>query len=67
MLVKFFGKSAGYFQSADQVAGDMEREVAAWLARNPDIKVSSVEQSSTGGSFEPSKIWVSVWYEPGTP
>jgi len=66
MRVKFFGKSAGYFQSAGQVAKEMEGEVAAWLAQHPDIKLISVEQSSSGGSLEPSKIWVSVWYEPGT-
>lgn len=66
MLVKFFGKSAGYFQAADQVALEMEREVAAWLEQQADIKVITVEQSSSGGSLEPSKVWVSVWYEPGT-
>lgn len=66
MQVKFFGKSAGYFQSAEQVAKALEGEVAAWLAQHPDIKLVSVKQSATGGSLDPSKIWVSIWYEPGT-
>jgi hypothetical protein len=40
-----------------------ENEMNAWLEEHPDIKVSRIEQSASGGSFSESLWLISVWYE----
>ena len=66
MLVKMFARASGHFTSVGRAATKLEREINAWLEANPGIRVVQMKQSSSGGSFEPSKLWVSIWYEPGT-
>lgn len=61
--VKFFTKLEGHFQQAKAAANEIEAEITEWLKQNPDIKIINIQQSSSGGSFGPSKLWVSVWYE----
>ena len=48
------------------VGTKLEGEVNAWLADHPGVRVILVKQSSCGGSAEPSKHVVTVWYEPKT-
>ena len=64
MLVKLFAASAGYFTSIVRAASRLEQEVNDWLQANPEIRVLDIKQSSNGGSAEPSKIVLSIWYEP---
>ena len=66
MLAKMFGKSVGYFTTTHKAAWQLEGEINAWLKANPGIRVVQIRQSSNAGSLEPSKVWVSIWYEPGT-
>ena len=66
MIVKMFAKSAGYFTSLETTVKALERDVNAWLQANPGIRVAEIQQSSSGGSLEPSKVVVSIWYEPET-
>jgi hypothetical protein len=41
---------------------DIEKEVNAWLDEHPNIKVFDVRQSSNGGSWATTKLFISVWY-----
>ena len=43
----------------------LEDEINAWLADNPGVRIVHVTQSSNGGSFDTSKVFLSVWYEEG--
>jgi hypothetical protein len=43
----------------------LEDEVNAWLAVHPEIRIVHVTQSSNGGSFDTSKVFLSIWYEEG--
>ena len=42
-----------------------EKEINEWLAEHPDIKISHIEQSASGGSFGPALWLISVWYTRG--
>lgn len=42
---------------------DLEKDVNEWLGQNPNIKIMDIRQSSNGGSWATSKLFVSVWYE----
>ena len=66
MLTKMFASRAGYFTSPAKTATQLEGEINAWLGARPDVRVVHIRQSSNGGSLEPSKVWISIWYEPGT-
>ena len=61
MKVKLFGKINYAKKTLDVL--DLENEVNAWLEANPDIKIIDIKQSSNGGSFSPTKLFFSVWYE----
>lgn len=63
MLVKIFIMREGYFSSIAKAASDLEEEINLWLRANPDVQIRSIEQSSCGGSMEPSRTVVSVWYQ----
>jgi len=41
----------------------LEEDVNAWLEQHPSIKVIQITQSSNGGSWATSKLFISVWYE----
>ena len=40
-----------------------ENEINAWLEKQPELKVSRIEQSASGGSFYESLWLISIWYE----
>lgn len=63
MKVKIFSKSAGYFSQLSTASDLLEQEVNTWLERHPSIKICDITQSSCGGSVEPSKHIISIWYE----
>jgi len=42
---------------------DLENDVNDWLAQHPKINIIDIRQSSNGGSWATSKLFVSVWYE----
>lgn len=64
MKTKIFAISGGYFRGISKTASYLEREINAWINANPGIKIIDIKQSSCGGSAEPSKIIISIWYEP---
>ena len=64
MKTKIFAISEGYFRKISKAALSLEREINVWLNANPGIKIVDIKQSSCGGSAEPSKTIVSIWYEP---
>jgi hypothetical protein len=41
----------------------LEKDVNAWLERHPKIRLVDVKQSSNGGSWATTKLFISVWYE----
>ena len=66
MLAKLFAKSNGFLSSVAKTATQLEGEINAWLKENPGIRIVQIKQSSNGGSLDPSKLWVSILYEPDT-
>ena len=64
MKTKIFAISGGYFRGVSKIALYLEEEINAWINANPGIKIIDVKQSACGGSADPSKIIISIWYEP---
>jgi hypothetical protein len=65
--VKLFVRDKSTFQRWGRFVAALEDEVNAWLAVHPDITILHITQSSNGGSFDTSKVFLSVWYEDGPP
>lgn len=63
MQVKLFLKDKSPLRSWRRHTQDFEDEINSWLAANPQIRVVDVKQSSNGGSFDTTKIVISIWYE----
>ena len=63
MKTKIFAISGGYFRRILKTASHLEREINAWINANPGIKIIDIKQSACGGSAEPSKIIISIWYK----
>jgi hypothetical protein len=42
---------------------DFEDDVNAWLALHHDLKIIDIKQSSNGGSFDTTKVVISIWYD----
>jgi hypothetical protein len=63
MQVKLFVQDKSPFRSWRGFLERIETEINAWLAENPDIRVVDIKQSSNGGSFDTSKVFISIWYE----
>jgi hypothetical protein len=64
--VKLFVQDKSPFRRWRRFLTALEDEVNAWLAANPGIKIVHIKQSSNGGSFDTSKVFLSVWYEERT-
>ena len=65
MKVKVFLKKKPFLGSSERFASVVEQEINAWLestSARPKI-IPKFHQSASGGSFEPSSITVSIWYE----
>jgi len=60
MKVKLFGRE-NKKQGLEVL--DLENEINAWLEQHPKIKLIDIRQSSNGGSWATSKLFISVWYE----
>jgi hypothetical protein len=41
----------------------LEAEVNLWLASKPNVEIKNIKQSQSGGSFAPSTIVISIWYQ----
>ena len=63
MKVKIFSKCGGYFGKSSKVTSDLEQDINSWLESNSGIKITNIKQSSCGGSAEPAKPKISIWYE----
>ncbi|NMP16338.1 hypothetical protein [Thalassotalea sp. Y01] len=68
MEVKIFTKllkpKRGFWPSSESATdGGLEAEVNLWLASKPDIKITKISQSQSGGSWFPSTLVISVWYQ----
>ncbi|OUS24477.1 hypothetical protein A9Q98_13760 [Thalassotalea sp. 42_200_T64] len=68
MEVKIFTKilrpKVGFLPKSDTATDHgLEAEINLWLAAKADIEIQNITQSQSGGSFQPSTIVVSVWYE----
>ncbi|PCJ17945.1 MAG: hypothetical protein COA96_17370 [SAR86 cluster bacterium] len=55
--LSFWGKAVESFDCG------MDAEINSWLASNPDITVTETKQSMTGGSWQPAKLVISIWYQ----
>ncbi|WP_448248822.1 hypothetical protein [Thalassotalea agariperforans] len=68
MEVKIFTKilrpKRGFWPTSDKSSDcGLEAEVNLWLASKPNIEVKNITQSQSGGSWFPSTIAISVWYQ----
>ncbi len=63
MKVKIFSKCGGYFGKLSNISSHLEQEINSWLESHPGIKINDIKQSSCGGSADPAKHIISVWYE----
>jgi hypothetical protein len=63
MQVKLFIKDKSSFRSWRRHTQEFEDEINTWLAANPQIRVVDIKQSSNGGSFDTTKVVISIWYE----
>lgn len=66
MRVKLFVKDRSPFQRWRRFLEDLEEDVNGWLDAHPGIRINHITQSSNGGSFDTSKVFVSIWYEEGS-
>ena len=41
----------------------LENDINIWLSLNPSVEIKEIKQSQSGGSWAPSIIVVSVWYQ----
>ncbi len=57
MKVKLFGR-----EGSKHVL-DMEKDINNWLMAKPERNIIYIKQSSNGGSFHDTKLYISVWYE----
>jgi hypothetical protein len=64
--VKLFVGDKSAFKRWGRFLEELEHEVNLWLAVHPEIRVVHITQSSNGGSFDTSKVFLSVWYEENT-
>ena len=64
MKVKLFIKDKSSFRSWHRHTQEFEDDINVWLAANCDVKVIDIKQSSNGGSFDTTKVVISIWYEP---
>ena len=63
MKVKIFSKCGGYFGKSSKVTSELEQDINSWLESNSEIKIINIKQSSCGGSADPAKHIISIWYE----
>jgi hypothetical protein len=63
MKVKLFVGDKGLFGRWTGFVASLEERVNTWLADNAGITIHHIIQSSNGGSFDSSKVFLSVWYE----
>ena len=66
MKMKLFVRDKSEFGRWSRFTAAVEAEVNAWLAANPGIRIVHITQSSNGGSFDTSKVFLSIWYEEST-
>jgi hypothetical protein len=64
--VKLFMQDKSPFRRWGSYLAALEDQVNAWLAAQPGIRIVHITQSSNGGSFDTSKVFISVWYEEDT-
>ena len=62
MKVKLFSKDNPLGKKGSNQL-DLENEINSWLEKNLSIRVISIEQSAHWGSFDHTKLFISVWYE----
>jgi hypothetical protein len=63
MKVKLFIADKSNFRSWRRHSEELEGEINTWLAAHPGIRVVGINQSSNGGSFDTTKVVISIWYE----
>ncbi len=63
MKMKLFGITNRNKREPD--VSSLEKEINAWLEQHPSIRVIDIRQSSNGGSWASTKVFVSIWYEEG--
>ncbi|MBL7014670.1 MAG: hypothetical protein ISR83_09675 [Candidatus Marinimicrobia bacterium] len=62
MKVKLFLTNEKLFKK-DQSSVKLEDEINSWLENHSEIKIVKIKQSSCGGSMDPAKHLISVWYD----
>ena len=68
MEVKIFNKvlvakNDFWSRPVESIHSGLDDEINEWISKNPNIKINNIKQSQSGGSFGPSVIVISIWYE----
>jgi hypothetical protein len=68
MEVKIFTKiikpKQGFWPSSTTSSDcGIEGEINLWLASKPDVEIKNITQSQSGGSWMPTTLVVTVWYQ----
>ncbi len=61
MRMKLFGITN--LNKKDPDVSNLEKEINVWLEQHPSIKIVDIRQSSNGGSWANTKVFVSIWFE----
>jgi hypothetical protein len=61
MKIKMFGKIN--MKEKKMTVLDLENDINDWLEKHPHIKIINIIQSSNGGSWNFSKLFISIIYE----
>ena len=62
MKVKLFSKDNPFGKKGKNQL-DFENEINKWLEKNPSVRVISTNQSTSWGTMDHHKWFISVWYE----
>ncbi|MCP5061281.1 MAG: hypothetical protein GY936_02305 [Ignavibacteriae bacterium] len=42
---------------------NIESEVNKWLEKNPNVEIREIKQSTSGGSWADTKVYITIWYD----
>jgi hypothetical protein len=68
MKIKIFIKSlkpklSFWMKPIEKMDCGLEEEINNWLSENPSIEIKEIKQTQSGGSFAPSVLCITVWYQ----
>ncbi|MGB2742090.1 MAG: hypothetical protein WBC60_16230 [Cognaticolwellia sp.] len=64
MFTKIIKPKQGFWPNSRAVSDcGLEGEINLWLASMPNIEIKNITQSQSGGSYMPTTLVVTIWYQ----